>query len=224
MEHDREGSFSIVASCKRIDYLLQRPGGFEIHTDHRNLKYIFGLEPVAETPRYLADKLARWAVVLSSFNYSIHHVSGEDNVWGDLLLRWGNSPTVEAAVWRPDDMIQVAKRLMTLPLPVQSPLSPDFVWPVPPVVRKSQGTHLGEMAKGADAPQLDTADDLYKVDGHIWVPDGDTDLQLSLLVVAHAGAMGHRGAAATKKALGAKFIGRGCPPTWTSLWPTASSA
>ena len=74
-------AYAIVASCKRLDYLLQRPGGFKIYTDHRNLKYIFGQDATAnEVPRYLADKLARWAVVLSSFNYTIHHVSGDDNV------------------------------------------------------------------------------------------------------------------------------------------------
>jgi hypothetical protein len=61
-------AYAIVVPCKRLNYLPDRPGGFEIHTDHRNLKYIFGQDPVADTPRYLADKLARWAVVLSSFN------------------------------------------------------------------------------------------------------------------------------------------------------------
>jgi hypothetical protein len=38
-------AYAIVASSKRLDYLLQRPGGFTICTDHRNLRYIFEQEP-----------------------------------------------------------------------------------------------------------------------------------------------------------------------------------
>ena len=38
-------AFAIVVACKRLDYLLHCPGGFLIYTDHRNLKYVFGVEP-----------------------------------------------------------------------------------------------------------------------------------------------------------------------------------
>ena len=86
---EKEG-YAMIASCKRLDYLLQRPGGFIICTDHRNLQYIFGVEPALNQPRYLADKLARWVVILRGFTYQIRHIAGEDNVWGDLLSRWGN--------------------------------------------------------------------------------------------------------------------------------------
>jgi hypothetical protein len=75
-------AYAIVASCKRLDYLLQRPGGFTICTDHRNLRYIFGQEPELKQPRYLADKLARWAMILNTFTYDIRHIPGEANVWG----------------------------------------------------------------------------------------------------------------------------------------------
>ena len=71
---EKEG-YAIVASCKRLDYLLQRPGGFTICTDHRNLQYIFGVGPSLKQPRYLADKLARWAVALSCFTYQIRHIA-----------------------------------------------------------------------------------------------------------------------------------------------------
>jgi hypothetical protein len=80
-------AYAIVASCRRLDYLLQRPGGFTICTDHRNLQYIFGQEPDLKQPRYLADKLARWAMILDTFSYDIRHIPGEANVWWDLLSR-----------------------------------------------------------------------------------------------------------------------------------------
>ena len=79
---------AIVASFKRPDYLLHRPGGFTICTDHRNLRYIFGQEPELKQPRFLADKLARWAMILDTFTYDIRHIPGEAKVWGDLLSKW----------------------------------------------------------------------------------------------------------------------------------------
>lgn len=152
---------------------------------------------MAETPRYLADKLARWAVVLSSFNYAIHHVPGDANVWGDLLSRWGNGNSAEAAVWNPDDDKQKSRRLVKLPLPVQSPLAPDFAWPNVDRIQKIQA----EFSQQA----------LLKSGGKIWVPEDATELQLSLLVIAHAGAMGHRGGVATKRALHTMFTWKGLP-------------
>ncbi|ETV66265.1 hypothetical protein H257_17234 [Aphanomyces astaci] len=39
--------------------------------------------------RYQANKLERWALLLSSFSHTIECLPGEDNAWGDLLSRWG---------------------------------------------------------------------------------------------------------------------------------------
>jgi hypothetical protein len=74
-------AYASVASCKRLDYLLQRPGGFVICTDHRNLRrdvtqvynlrYIFGQQPDLKQSRYLADKLDRWAKILDTFTCDI---------------------------------------------------------------------------------------------------------------------------------------------------------
>ncbi|KAJ8524224.1 hypothetical protein ON010_g16894 [Phytophthora cinnamomi] len=69
-------AFAIVEACQRLDYLLLRPGGFTIFTDHRNLIYIFNPYAVdAGIHRYQADKLQRWALGLSCFNYEIEHVA-----------------------------------------------------------------------------------------------------------------------------------------------------
>ena len=83
-------AFAVVESCKRLDYILIRPAGFRLFTDHKNLQYIFN--PAGQSPslaRYQAHKLERWALVLSSFPYTIECLPGDDNVWGDLLSRWG---------------------------------------------------------------------------------------------------------------------------------------
>lgn len=81
-------AFALMESCKRLEYLLMRPRGFRLYTDHRNLVYIFnpyGFD--SNMQRYQADKLQRWAMALTCFQYEIEHIRGEDNVWGDLLSR-----------------------------------------------------------------------------------------------------------------------------------------
>ncbi|KAH9107235.1 hypothetical protein LEN26_001687 [Aphanomyces euteiches] len=34
-------AYAMMQSCKNLDYLIVRPGGFRLFTDHRNLVYIF---------------------------------------------------------------------------------------------------------------------------------------------------------------------------------------
>src|SRR6476660_7661338 len=36
-----------------------------------------------------AERLVRWGIELRDFNFTIHHIPGEGNVWADLLSRWG---------------------------------------------------------------------------------------------------------------------------------------
>ncbi|ETV71271.1 hypothetical protein H257_13409 [Aphanomyces astaci] len=86
-------AYAVVESCKRLDYLVVRPGGFRLFTDHRNLVYIFNPSGSnANMAKYQADKLQRWSLVMSTFPYTIECVSGDANVWGDLLSRWCSAP------------------------------------------------------------------------------------------------------------------------------------
>jgi RNase H-like domain found in reverse transcriptase len=81
-------AYPIVQTFERLDYLLVGKTT-DLHTDHRNLDYIF--DPYGQNPtvaRHVASKLMRWAFKLCAFRYIIHHVPGEANVWADLLTRW----------------------------------------------------------------------------------------------------------------------------------------
>lgn len=61
-----------------------------IFRDRRNLQSIFDPGSIDITmARYRADMLQRWAMVLKMFRYTLEHVAGTENVWGDLLLRRG---------------------------------------------------------------------------------------------------------------------------------------
>ncbi|KAG3112217.1 hypothetical protein PI124_g10788 [Phytophthora idaei] len=117
-------AYAIIATCTRADYLLHRPGEFTLYTDHRNFRFIFNPSSVlTAVPKYTADKLQRWAILLMAYEYAICGISGEDNVWADLLSRWGSKLTSICAV-----------RLV--PYEYSPTLNDDFVWPTMPEIRQ----------------------------------------------------------------------------------------
>ncbi|KAE9073862.1 hypothetical protein PF010_g24905 [Phytophthora fragariae] len=117
-------AFAIIESTHRLEYLLLRPKGYRLFTDHRNLVYIF--DPFATDSamaRYQADKLQHWTMSLLVFRYVIEHVPGEVNAWGDLLSRWGAGPALKQE--------RTSRRVARLAVVQRvSPLEdPEFVWP-----------------------------------------------------------------------------------------------
>jgi hypothetical protein len=103
-----------------MEYLLLCERGFHLFTDHRNLQYIFDPHIAESTvPKYRADKLQRWSMVLQIFRYEIEYIRGEDNVWGDLLSRWASRP--------PEVQTEKVYRLVsTAPLQDEGFQSPTF--------------------------------------------------------------------------------------------------
>jgi hypothetical protein len=80
---DKE-AWAIVVAYRRLEYLLW--GSVYIFTDHRNLAYVFSpSEAVTTISKTTSSRLARWAVLLGQNAYTIYHIAGELNVWGDLL-------------------------------------------------------------------------------------------------------------------------------------------
>ncbi|KAF0731194.1 hypothetical protein Ae201684_011457 [Aphanomyces euteiches] len=195
-------AFAVVESCKRLDYILIRPAGFRLFTDHKNLQYIFN--PAGQSPnmaRYQAHKLERWALVLSSFPYTIECLPGEDNVWGDLLSRWGAStqaPAPTAAV----------RQLLAVVSPLQQA---DFDWPTTATIVKTQRSAI----EGGENPPPDVTwneDKNLHLDkeDRIWIPPTATDLQQRICIIVHQGTAGHRRIEATTKAVSDIF-------TWATL-------
>jgi hypothetical protein len=81
-------AFAIVEAMTRVWYLtLVRT--VHLHTDHRNLVYIF--DPRRTNPivaNRVVSKLNRRGAVLSEFDYDVyHHIQGELNQFADLMTR-----------------------------------------------------------------------------------------------------------------------------------------
>ena len=193
-------AYAIVETLVRADYLLHPAAGFNLFTDHRNLKFIFSPSSVvASVPKYTAQKLERWALLLMGYRYTIHDIPGEVNVWADLLSRWGSTLHSVCSV--------VQQPLMVSPL-----RDPAFEWPTLTVLAAAQQFWLkdlpqdlflvrSELPEHAHLVAGDPEVSLWLKDGVIWVPDGASELQLRLIVCAHASLAGHRPAPATLSSL-----------------------
>ena len=81
--------------------------GVHIFTDHRNLAYIFDPEAcVTSVSKALAQRLEGWKGVLGHYRYTICHIPGDRNAWGDFLSRRVSVPALPVravAVFSPCD-------------------------------------------------------------------------------------------------------------------------
>jgi RNase H-like domain found in reverse transcriptase/Integrase zinc binding domain len=185
---EKEG-YALVQTVLTFDYLLLRNESFRIFTDHRNLVYIYNPLWVDQTlARHTVHKLQRWALKLSVFNYVIEHIVGEDNVWADLLSRWGSSgggKLVPAS--------NVLGALFQAPFQVaDSPPELPSLQDILIEQKKAMKGHK-DAAPAAQGPNgLHVFDD-----GAIWISQNATNLQLRICVAAHCGSAGHRGIKAT---------------------------
>lgn len=76
----RERELLALVSCVKHWELFLLPRPFVIHTDHRNLVWLF-------KDAHLTGRLARWALLLQSFVFSVVHVPGTSLPDADLLSR-----------------------------------------------------------------------------------------------------------------------------------------
>ncbi|POM60043.1 hypothetical protein PHPALM_31143 [Phytophthora palmivora] len=83
--------FATVKAASDLDYLLIRSKGFRLYSDHRNLIFIFA--PGEDIKKHVRGKLQRWSLKLNELRYTIEHISGEANVWADMVSRWAPNTT-----------------------------------------------------------------------------------------------------------------------------------
>ena len=192
---DKEG-YAIVSTFRRLEYLLW--GGVHIFTDHRNLAYIFNPEAcVSSVSKTAAQRLEQWKAVLGQYDYSIRHIAGERNCWGDLLSRWVNVPAVSVRA-----------------VAVFASGEPDETLPSKDAIREAQEqaqAGFGVMVAGARSFQAAVGrvskdgEGLFRV--HVaggdvlWIPPQAKELQTRLMVCAHMKGAGHRGVVATLQRL-----------------------
>jgi hypothetical protein len=192
---DKE-AWAIVVAYRRLGYLLW--GEVFLFTDHRNLAYVF--TPSDMVSKATSQRLARWAVFLGQYRYTIYHIAGELNVWADLLSRWITVP------------VRCPSRQMMLLQGVGSAVfaAPSGEFPTAAIISQRQEAamtrrHSAGGGEGEEKDFSQSDDGIYYVERkgsrRVWIPDDDEELQQRLLVIAHCGEAGHRGVDATMERL-----------------------
>ncbi|POM66566.1 Hypothetical protein PHPALM_17552 [Phytophthora palmivora] len=159
-------AFAIVETCRRADYLLHRADGF-------------ALSQIAETSATFLSSRGQvhwWSLLLMAYRYDIYDIAGEENVWADLLSRWGCS-------------FKSVCTIRQIALPMSPQLDKSFSKATPP----SGITRHIDHALWKDGK------------GRIWIPDEDADLQVRIPVVSHFGVTGRRALAPTLQKIGERF-------------------
>lgn len=183
-------AFSIVKVFDKLDFVLWGNNDVHVFTDHRNLLFVFAplaLRPNA--PRYVLSKVHRWAIHLSRFDFSIEHIDGVKNVFADLLTRWSKGHRQVSAA---------SGKVMALYQAIV-PTAQETAWPDSTTIRNAQ-------KKANTKSEACGKDGIWRLNGRIVIPNNATQLKLRILVAAHCGTAGHRGAEATKQKIAGEFI------------------
>ena len=201
--YEKEG-YAIFKTFKKMDFLMLSDLDVHVFTDHRNLLFVYS--PIFLKPdigSHAVPKILRWALFLSRFTYKIEHVMGEENIFADILTRWLKGYRTEKQSIKRTIRFFVSQPPQILP----STEDENFVWPSQDDIRATQNQYKVNRPKET---KLDSSSGLYMLKNNFWIPQEDLDLHLKILVSAHCGMMGHRGAEATESVIRENFF-------WTTL-------
>jgi RNase H-like domain found in reverse transcriptase/Reverse transcriptase (RNA-dependent DNA polymerase)/Integrase core domain/Integrase zinc binding domain/Chromo (CHRromatin Organisation MOdifier) domain len=195
-------AYAILTSCERMAWLLQRPEGFSLYTDHRNLVYVFNpYGAPSHLSAHTAAKLIRWALKLSAYRYTIEFVPGSDNVWSDMLTRWASPP-------------QSARLSALFLAPIAPTLDAEFHWPTAEEIRLLQTAEYELLCSPSSSPTSDfpvaqltplASGILGTGENVVWIPAAAAGMQLRICIVAHTSMGGHRGLKTTTNTIREHF-------------------
>lgn len=174
--------YAILQACEKMDYMLICEEDIHLFTNHRNLHFVFDSLSVKSTnARHVVNKVQRWALYLSRFQYTIEYIEGERNNTADMMTRWYKGYRGNNNESCRNTSFPMQKGL------IASPIDKYFVWPSFELLKKSH--------KYAQIPEECTVNEegLARLDSKIWIPDVNLDFQLKLLVVAKCSIVGQRG-------------------------------
>ena len=113
----------MVKAFRKLDYLLACDTTTRVFTDHRNLLFAFSSVVMDQLlVRHKVMKVIRWTLFLSASNYCIEHVSGDINIWPDIMIRWMRGYRRTPRVRR--GTFSIPFHGVKIP-----PESPEFEWP-----------------------------------------------------------------------------------------------
>jgi hypothetical protein len=199
-------------TMQKLDYLLQMKKHFKLFVDHKNLVQIFSPKEVSKPTD---QKLQRWALELQRFNYEIEHISDEDNVWADLMTRWGApesvpNPTDESTM----KVRRIRRATIGEEIRIRSLQRKDFKWPNLEEIKEEQKKWLNK----EESIRVNSEGLAVIKDGRIVIPEKSEDLKLRLCVIAHSrGNSDHLGYQAATQKLAEFCWWKGCERVMNEL-------
>ena len=80
-------AWALLASVEYFSAFFNSKQPFYLHTDHKNLVYIFKVENFTQKVQ-TKDRVTRWALQLAKHNFILEHIEGQRNILADILSRW----------------------------------------------------------------------------------------------------------------------------------------
>jgi RNase H-like domain found in reverse transcriptase/Integrase zinc binding domain/Integrase core domain len=176
-------AFALVESVEKLRHFLVRPQGFVILTDHRNLIFMYKLDSVKRLN--VQAKIDRWGMKLDGYRYKIEHVAGVNNLWSDLLSRWGAAASTTTKICR------LTRHRRHVAQPIVAPVH-EISFPTIDEFRNLQ------KSASPSARDIVFEDGVYKRRGKIWIPP---EARVLIMTIAHYGIAGHYGVESTMQKL-----------------------
>jgi len=197
-------AFAIKDTMQKLDYLLQMKRPFKLFVDHKNLVQIFSPNKVSKPT---AQKLQRWALDLQRFNYEIEHINGEDNLWADLMTRWGAPIPSPEMSENPAIEVRRIKNATPEVMRVRPLQREDFKWPNLDEIKSEQQKWLSK----EECINTNSEGLVVTKSGKVLIPEKSADLKIRLCVIAHSGGnSGHLGYQAAARKLAEFCWWSGC--------------
>ncbi|GMF14488.1 unnamed protein product [Phytophthora fragariaefolia] len=125
---------------------------------------------------------------MAGIRYVIEHIKGEDNLWADMVSRWGQRDTELAD--KPTAVMRATTRSPQQTSMLRPLQDESFAWPSEAAIRQDQQRCRADTLAPAD----EDGTCMFRVDGKRWIPTEAKELLQRIFVVAHCGTQGHRGA------------------------------
>jgi hypothetical protein len=191
---EKEG-YAINQAVLLFSYILERPEGFHLYTDHYNLTFLMNpTQFIATMNKNTMEKIARWCARLFSLKFTMHAIPGDENVWADMLSRWGaqliNADSQLLATLTTDKFFpensKGYKSFHSLHLFTEET---EMQFPSAEFVKSKQSDN--ELSATLDGAEYDNNSGLYMVGTRIWIPDDAMEIQICICIVAHCAGAGH---------------------------------
>lgn len=175
-------AYAIVEATDRLRQLLIRPQGFVIFTDHKNL--IFTYDPMSVKKLNVRARIDRWVLKMRGYRYTVRHIAGIENLWSDLLSRWG-APKQED-VRETHRLCRVTRKRNIrrhIAQPVVKPIA-EMKFPT-----KRELQVLQEKEEVPDYCNKNSEGLWVNKFGRIWIPKSH---RISMMTISHYGIAGHK--------------------------------